>query len=55
MPDELAKFTKNLLQADTERLQKVRLVSVWDRASIFYIICAAFGIDWYLRRKWGLC
>jgi hypothetical protein len=55
MPDELAKFTKNLLQRDTEKLSKVRLVSVWDKAWIFYIICAAFGIDWYLRRKWGLC
>jgi hypothetical protein len=55
MPDELAKFTQSLLQRDTERLQKVRLVSVWDQAWIFYIICAAFGLDWYLRRKWGLC
>jgi hypothetical protein len=55
MPDELAKFSHNLLQRDAERLQKVRLVSVWDRAFIFYIICGAFGIDWYLRRKWGLC
>jgi hypothetical protein len=54
-PDELAKFTESLLQRDTERLQKVRLVSVWDQAWIFYIIGAAFGLDWYLRRKWGLC
>lgn len=55
LPGDLSKFAQSLAQRDTERLSKVKLVSVWDQASIFYIICAAFGIDWYLRRKWGLC
>lgn len=31
-----------------------RLVSLWDRAWVLYLIMALFALDWYLRRRWGL-
>ena len=54
-PDELKKLRAELDDKQTEAAPKTRLVSIWDRAWIFYLIGLALGIDWYLRRKWGLC
>jgi hypothetical protein len=55
MPGELPALIERLQQPPPETLQQARLKSVWDSAWLFYIIGAAFGLDWYLRKKWGLC
>jgi hypothetical protein len=34
---------------------KFKTTSLWDRGSVFYLICGFLGLDWYLRRRWGLC
>jgi hypothetical protein len=32
----------------------VRRISLWDTTLAFWLLCAAFGIDWFLRRRWGM-
>ncbi|HUF64185.1 MAG TPA: hypothetical protein VMN36_19065 [Verrucomicrobiales bacterium] len=32
----------------------VRRSSLWDRAQVFWLLCGLFGMDWFLRRRWGL-
>ena len=33
---------------------QIRLVPIWDTAGFFYLVCLFFGVDWLLRRRWGL-
>lgn len=54
-PNELAKFMKELRDEKSDSTPKTRLRSVWDQTWIFYSIGLLFGVDWYLRRRWGLC
>ncbi len=54
-PEELGKFLKELRQEKVDAMPKVKLTSLWDRSWIFYGLGLLFGIDWYLRRRWGLC
>jgi hypothetical protein len=54
-PAELAKLNAELRDEKQEATPKTRLRSVWDRAWFFYLIGLIFGLDWYLRRRWGLC
>jgi hypothetical protein len=30
------------------------LIPIWNRPWVFYLIAALLGMDWYLRRRWGL-
>jgi len=53
-PDELGKLIKELRNEEIDVAPKTRLVSLWDRASVFYVIGMLLGLDWYLRRRWGL-
>jgi hypothetical protein len=53
--NELAKLNLQLKNEKLDSTPKTRLVSVWDRTWFFYLIGLLFGIDWYLRRRWGLC
>ncbi len=32
-----------------------RLCPVWNQAWVFYLTGVLFGMDWFLRRRWGLC
>ncbi|MEX2577681.1 MAG: vWA domain-containing protein [Verrucomicrobiales bacterium] len=32
----------------------VKRRSAWDRASVFYLLFALLGLEWFLRRRWGL-
>ncbi len=32
----------------------VRRISLWDTTLCFWLLCAAFATDWFLRRRWGL-
>ena len=54
-PDELKSMVETLQRPPADLRPKTRLISLWDRASVFYLVCFALGLDWYLRRKWGLC
>jgi hypothetical protein len=53
-PEELAKFIRELSNDRGETSPQTRLVSVWDRVWVFWFIGLAFGLDWFLRRRWGL-
>ncbi len=54
-PDELKKLKTELDNQQSSAPPQIRRTSAWDRAWIFYGIGLLFGVDWYLRRKWGLC
>ncbi|MDB6125955.1 MAG: hypothetical protein JWQ71_4948 [Pedosphaera sp.] len=54
-PGELAKLNTELRNEKVDTTPKTRLQTVWDRAWFFYLIGLLFGVDWYLRRRWGLC
>ena len=54
-PAELAKLNIELRNEKVNTTPKTRLKSVWDRAWFFYLTGVIFGVDWYLRRRWGLC
>jgi hypothetical protein len=28
---------------------------IWNAAWVFYLAGLLFGLDWFLRRRWGLC
>lgn len=32
----------------------LRRHSLWDTATVFLILAALFGVEWFLRRRWGL-
>jgi hypothetical protein len=55
---EAADFPRLLKELNAEpgdQAPKTRLEPVWDRAWLFYVIALFFGLDWFLRRRWGLC
>jgi hypothetical protein len=54
-PAELAKLNAELRNEKVDTTPKTRLKTIWDRAWFFYLIGVIFGVDWYLRRRWGLC
>jgi hypothetical protein len=54
LPEELGKLIGELKDEKVDLTPKTRLTSIWDRASVFYLAGLLFGLDWYLRRRWGL-
>jgi hypothetical protein len=54
-PGELKSTVEKLNQPAAALRPKVKLTSLWDRAWVFYLLCGALAVDWFLRRKWGLC
>jgi hypothetical protein len=54
-PAELAGLLKELNQEQTEAACQTRLCPVWNQAWVFYLAGVLFGVDWFLRRRWGLC
>jgi hypothetical protein len=54
-PEELKKLKAELDRQQANAPPQVKRVTIWDRAWIFYLIGLMFGVDWYFRRKWGLC
>lgn len=32
----------------------LRRHSLWDKPPFFWLLCGVFGVDWFLRRRWGL-
>ncbi len=54
-PPELPRLIGELNDKQRAAAPLTRLQTVWDRAWFFYLIGVLFGLDWYLRRRWGLC
>ncbi len=54
-PAELTRFVSELRNEKTDTTPKTRRVSLWDRTWFFYLAGLLFGVDWWLRRRWGLC
>ncbi len=53
-PSELGKLLAELQGEKVEATPTRKLTSAWDRIWVFWIIGLLFGMDWYLRRRWGL-
>jgi hypothetical protein len=54
-PEEFARVLAEAKVTPAEDAPRIRKITAWDRAWIFWLIGALFGADWYLRRRWGLC
>jgi hypothetical protein len=54
LPSELNKLLEELKNDQVESTPIRKRTSAWDRAWVFWLIGLAFGMDWYLRRRWGL-
>jgi len=51
---EVPGFIASLKDALRPGETRFRLVSLWDRAWVLYLIISFLALDWYLRRHWGL-
>jgi hypothetical protein len=54
-PTELAPLLAELGRVPSESSPKSHLVPLWNSPWVFYAIGVILGLDWYLRRRWGLC
>ncbi len=54
LPSEINKLLDELKNDKVEAAPIRKLTSMWDRISVFWLIGLLFGVDWYLRRRWGL-
>ncbi|MEP6670380.1 MAG: hypothetical protein ABJF10_14565 [Chthoniobacter sp.] len=54
LPSELNKLLDELKNDKFDSSPIRKLTSAWDRVWIFWLIGLLFGVDWYLRRRWGL-
>jgi hypothetical protein len=52
---ELPKLFQELNAAKTDQAPKVLVKPAWNAAWVFYLAGLLFGLDWFLRRRWGLC
>lgn len=54
-PTELPRLLKELNTEKADQTPKVVLHPIWNDALVFYLAGLLFGLDWFLRRRWGLC
>jgi von Willebrand factor type A domain len=54
-PEELPRLLKELNNEKADTTPTTRLRPVWNVAWVFYTVGLLFGLDWFLRRRWGLC
>ena len=52
---ELPKLLKELSNEKSYQSPKILVQPAWDEAWVFYLAGLLFGLDWFLRRRWGLC
>ncbi len=54
-PEELSKLIRSLTE-HTEQLdvQRETKTTFWDTWRFFLTIVALLGVEWYLRKRWGL-
>jgi hypothetical protein len=53
-PTELPRLIEDLNREKSDATPKTWLRPVWNVAWVFYGIAIVFGLDWFLRRRWGL-
>lgn len=54
-PADLARLLKELSSEKTDQTPKTMVRPIWNVAWIYYLSGLLFGLDWFLRRRWGLC
>jgi len=54
-PGDLSRLLKELNSEKSDATPRTRLCPVWDEGWVFYLAGLLFGLDWYWRRRWGLC
>jgi hypothetical protein len=54
-PGELPRLLKELSSEKTDQTPKTIVRPVWNVAWFYYLAGLLFGLDWFLRRRWGLC
>ena len=54
-PDELPGLLKELTGQKSGAAPKAIVRPVWNVAWVFYLAGLLLGVDWFLRRRWGLC
>lgn len=54
-PEDLPKLLRELNNDRADLSPKTRLKPVWNETWVFYLAGLWFGLDWFLRRRWGLC
>ena len=52
---ELPKLIKELNTEKTDQAPQTIVRPAWDVAWVFYLAGLLFGLDWFFRRRWGLC
>lgn len=52
---ELPKLLRELHEEPAAAAPKVVLTPIWNAGWIYYLAGVCFGLDWFLRRRWGLC
>jgi hypothetical protein len=52
---ELPKLIKELNSEKADQAPQTMVRPVWNVAWVFYLAGLLFGLDWFLRRRWGLC
>jgi hypothetical protein len=53
--NELPKLLKELSNEKADQTPKILVRPAWNEAWVFYLAGLLFGLDWFLRRRWGLC
>ena len=51
---QMLETTERSAAAEANAPPIVRRRSAWDRMLVFYTLGALLGIEWFLRRRWGL-
>ena len=54
-PGDLARLLQELSGEKTDQAPKTIVRPVWNVAWLYYLAGLLFGVDWFLRRRWGLC
>jgi hypothetical protein len=54
-PADLPRLVKELNNQKSDAAPRTRICPVWNKAWVFYLAGVLFGLDWFLRRRWGLC
>jgi len=51
----LKQFIQTIKHQSVPAQPKIRMASLWDSHWYFYLLVLCLCLDWFLRRRWGLC
>jgi hypothetical protein len=54
-PGELGRLLQELNTDKADVAPEIRVCPLWNQSWVFYLCGVFFGLDWFLRRRWGLC